>query len=157
MVLSETKWSNDDGSLQEPSWLFSRNPRGDLGDWVLRQRSRVRKPTAHRTQGTYVSTNHFLAERQLSAADVTNPELKKEKTSLTFQDGIDVGPPHLDQLNMALPKWVDMFNSFKKSRTYGGDGVDWNEELREKVRRERQREVDEHLNMIFQRGLWKRL
>ena len=30
---------------------------------------------------------------------------------------------------------MGVFNSFKKSKTYGGDGVDWNEELREKVRR----------------------
>ena len=46
------------------------------------------------------------------------------------------GPPRLEETNLHFPKWVDMLNRFKKSKAYGGDGVDWNEELREKVRRD---------------------
>ena len=98
--------------------------------------------------------NQFFAERKLSAVELINPETKKEKVYLTFQNDIDVGPPQIAELGLPIPKRVDMFNSFKKSRTYGGDGVDWNEELREKVRREQRGEVDsfQYDLPVWQRG-----
>ena len=93
-------------------------------------------------KATYISNlNQFLAERQLFTSEFSNPEMKVEKVYLSFQDGVETGPPLLDQANMPLPKWVDMFNSFKKSKTYGGDGVDWNEKLREKVRQDQEGET----------------
>ena len=43
-------------------------------------------------KATYISNlNRFLAERHLSAAELTNPELKVEKVYLTFQDGVEAG------------------------------------------------------------------
>ena len=41
----------------------------------------------------YISNmNQLLAERHLSAAELTNPALKKEKVYLSFQDDIRTGP-----------------------------------------------------------------
>lgn len=105
-------------------------------------------------QGYLHQCYEFLAERQLSAADLANPEMSKEKIDLTFQGGPNAGPPQLDALNMPLPKWVDTFNSFKKSRTYGGDGIDWNEEMRKKAYRDQQGERNTRYDLpVWQR--WK--
>lgn len=81
----------------------------------------------HRAQ-TGVGAYRSMGERKFSESHKiirygTDPEIKKEKVYLTFQDRT-TGPPQLDELGIPLLKWVDTFNSFK--------------ELREKARRNRQ-------------------
>ena len=64
-----------------------------MGDWIVCAVQRHGHQQDIERKMTYISSmNQFIAERHLSAAELTDPALKREEVYLSFQDDHNTGP-----------------------------------------------------------------